>query len=271
MKKVILLVSVIALVVSSCSSDNSPVSAPVDESGNVLLKKTITTQNSAVTTDVYAYNGFKIDKITSADGVSNKETKFTYTGDFITKIEVSVNTILKSKKEYTYQNDKLTQIIAYDYNGTQTTKKRTNYVHGFHSGTIESAHYETHSINMSNNQETLIADGDIEFSGRAIDNQLNTDYPATMDSWAQYDYDAKHNPTRNIIGYDKLLDNVVGTSLGNMANIKLEADAYVNGVLTTVITNYKRTYKYNDLHFPYERKTFTKNATLDYTTQYFYE
>ncbi|MEO8235601.1 MAG: hypothetical protein ABI549_09330 [Flavobacterium sp.] len=275
MKKIILLLSVLILALTSCSKNEDEPVVPIDQSVNILLKRTVTTRGSVVTTDVYSYNERKIDKIVSNDGIINSETRFTYTGDLITKIEVYSNTVLKSKKEYSYQNDKMTQIITYDYNGTQTTKKRMNYVHDVVNVNQERAHYEIHSINMSNSQETLYTDGDIYFSGREITSQLNTDYPVVsgrlIDSWSEYSHDFKKNPTINIIGYNKLLDNVDGTSTANIANKKLTADAYVNGVWGTEITNYKRTYKYNDLLFPYERKIFTKNVTLDNTTQYFYE
>lgn len=276
MKKIILLLSVITLMVTSCSSDNSPAAAaPIDETGNVLLKKTIMTEGSVVTTDVYSYTGKKIIKIASSNGTTTGETQFTYTGDLITKIEIFSNAVLKSKKEYTYQNDKLTQIITYNYNGAQTTKKRTDYVYGIINGNQERAQYEIHSINMSNSQETLYTDGEIFFSGHEIESQLNTDYAVVsghlIDSWAEYSYDYKKNPTLNIIGYNKLLDNVDATSNANIFNKKLTADAYINGAWGTEITNCKRRYKYNDLLFPYEGKIYNKNEALVSTTQYFYE
>ncbi len=276
MKKIILLLSVVALAFNSCTtSEDSSTPEPIDETGNVLLKKTITTKGSVVTTDVYSYNDKKINKIVSTDGTNNGETRFTYTGDLITKIEVLSNDVLKSKKEYTYQNDKITEIITHEYNGAQTTKKKAVYVHDIINVDEKVANYEIFSINMTNNQETLITDGTIYFSGRTVMSQLNTDYPVIAgrydDSYSEYTHNFKKNPTLNIVGYAKLFDNVNATSWGNIGNKKLTTDVNVDGVWTTKTMNYKRTYTYNADLFPNQRKSYNKDEELDNTTQYFYE
>ncbi|GAA4765922.1 MULTISPECIES: hypothetical protein [Flavobacterium] len=278
MKKIILLFSFLLFALNSCSSsDDIDTQEQIDLSGNILLKKTITTKGSVVTTDTYFYVGYKIDKILTADGTNNDETKFTYTGDLITKIENYSNAILKSKKEYTYQNDKITQCMKYEYSGgTLSAKKKTVYNHHLINGNEQVADYEVFSINLSNNQETIISDGTVYFSGTTVSSQINTDYPIIAggrynDRWEEYTFNVKKNPTINIIGYEKLFDNVEITSDGNLYNIKRTADEYVNGSWTTVVSSYKRLFTYNELFFPIERKIYDRNEVLDNTTQFFYE
>lgn len=279
MKKIaLLLASFLVFTFNSCSSsDDAVTQEPEDLSGNVLLKKTITTKGSVVTTDTYFYVGFKIDKILSTNGTNNDETKFTYTGDLITKVEKYSNAILKSKKEYTYQNDKITQVIMYEYSGgTLSAKKKTVYDHHLINGNEEVADYEVFSINLSNSQETIISDGTVYFSGTTVSSQINTDYPIIAggrynDKWEEYTYNSKKNPTINIVGYKKLFDNVETTSSGNLGNIKRTADEYVSGSWTTVVSSYKRLFTYNESFFPIERKMYDRNQVLDNTTQFFYE
>lgn len=277
MKKLIFAFSVVVLVLSSCSkSEETPVPEPIDTTSDVLLKKAVTTRGSIVTTDMYSYVGKKIDKIVSNDGTTNSETKYTYTGDLITKIEFFTNAVLKSKKEYTYQNDKMTGITTYEYNGSVTTKKKTIYNHRLINVNEETAHYKIYSVNMLNNRETLIADGDVYFSGETVSAQLDTDYVSVpshiMDCYAEYSYgNSKKNPTINIIGYSKLFDNITGSSKGVLGNKKITENVLVNGVSTTQISNYKWTYTYNSSLFPDTRKAFNKNNVLDNTTQFYYE
>ncbi|WP_300565991.1 hypothetical protein [Flavobacterium sp.] len=273
MKKNILLLFAIVLAFNSCApGEDTPTPEPTDPSEAVLLKKTITTKGSVVTTDIYSYNGKKIDKIVSSNGTNNNETKFTYTADLITKIEVFSNDILKSKKELTYQSDILKEIITYEYTDTETTKKRTTYVK---NGSEETYFYNIYRVNMSNNEETIITDGVLEYFADELQNHVNTDYPIIAgrynDTYAQYEYDVKKNPTINIIGNSKLLNNVLMGDGHNMSKKTFTYDVYENGAWAAKTVVYRRTHTYDSLRFPIERKVLTKDGALDYTVQFFYE
>ena len=184
--------------------------------------------------------------------------------------------VLKSKKEYTYQNDKMTQIITYDYNGTQTIKKKETFIHTIVNTNQEVAFYKAYTVNMSNNQETMIGEGEIFLSGNYVTSQFVSDYVVinpelNVDSSAEYTYNYTKNPTINIIGYDKLFDSVLVAAVGNMANRKFSRSRKINGVWTPEIINCKRKYTYNENLFPNQRQIFDKNNILDTTTEFLYQ
>ena len=275
MNKIILLLTILFVYNSCANSEEVPVSQPIDLSSNILLKRTVTTKGSVVTTDVYSYIGKKIDKIVSNNGTATTESKYTYTGNLITKIEIYTDAVLKSKKEFQYENNMLTQIVLYEYNGAQVSKKKTKYEYDVLNVNASYAIYKVVSVNINTNQETIISDGQINFFAGVIDEQVNTDYPIIAgrydDTYSQYVYDGRLNPIKNIIGYSKLLDNVHVYGYHNVKNTTFTKDVYINGVWQAQTNNYKRTYTYNSLKFPTERKIFTKDELLDNTTQFYYE
>lgn len=123
MKRIITLLSVFALFVSSCSSsDETPVETPVDVN-SILLKKSIFDDGTDVVTAIYEYNGNKISKVTYSN---NSKSIYTYTGNLITKKEHFNGTILDYTENFTYDSNN--NLITYtDISATSGYKE--TYVH----------------------------------------------------------------------------------------------------------------------------------------------
>jgi hypothetical protein len=85
MKKLVLALSSLLLVMISCSSNNDETQTTPEDPSTILLKKELVTEDGVETTSNIIYNG---NKLVSAVAVGGYKTIYTYTGDFITKIEL---------------------------------------------------------------------------------------------------------------------------------------------------------------------------------------
>ena len=99
MKKIILFVSAFALLVTSCSSDDSD-PEPAAPTGTLLTKIIETYDDGSVETSNITYNGNKIVSMITVE--YNEKTIFTYTGDLITKEEFFVDDIIDETFVYEY-------------------------------------------------------------------------------------------------------------------------------------------------------------------------
>jgi hypothetical protein len=273
MKKIILLLTFVSLILNSCESSDSAATPP--NTSGVLLKKTINTGTDVVTTSTYTYNGFQLDKITSDDETDVRIAKFFYTGNLITKLEDYKNGTLVAKREYTYEEDKMIGIVAYDYTVVPTAKKRTV----FDYNSIEDPNFtlfSTYNVNPVTDAETIGAEGHQRYVNNNLGQLLNSQYPAVAgghieDTETNYIYDGKITPTKNIIGFYKLRDNVLATSLNNIVRRDFNYETFPGGVLESHLDTYTNTYVYNDMGFPTEKISFGPDNNLESTTEYFYE
>jgi hypothetical protein len=139
MKKIVLLLSVVSLVIASCSSDadSLPVIVPladsvVDTNGILVKKQEYTDTGFPTEIYNYTYSGNKLVKITDQDG---GYSNVTYTGDLITKIEHYDNgngLIANEIFTYTASNKMLTNTYK-DFDANIGTK----YVYTYNSdGTV---------------------------------------------------------------------------------------------------------------------------------------
>jgi hypothetical protein len=129
-KKLLYLFSVLILMLTSCSSDETKEDGVVitPKSQNLLRKSIERTTNGTTRTAIYTYEGNKIIDMTYDDVA---KTVFTYTGDLITK---TVQTEIQDGKTYsntttfTYVGNKLrSSLKVYSENNINTMKSIFSY------------------------------------------------------------------------------------------------------------------------------------------------
>jgi len=238
MKKIIALLCVFALFVSSCSSDEvtvPTVPTPSDISG-VLLKRIVEKDenNNVIETEDYTYNGNKLLKILLSDG---SYYQFTYVGDLITEVKkYDSSDVLTNSEEYAYNSsnklisyitksyefgDADREVFVYNLDGTVTANTFTGDL------VSQTSPSSTYTKLFFQNSEVL----KIERYNASNDVLLET---------SNFTYDEKNNPNRNILGYDKLYFTEGSTS-GNLRNLLTSDDA---------ADPYYAEYTYNSNNFP---------------------
>lgn len=165
------------VLITSCSSDDSPTDAP---SQNLLPQKIVQTiiENGYLgnRTYTFTYDGNKLKDITFPN---DSKAVYTYTGDLITKVESYHFDELESTDYYTYEAGKLVSKIntsafkplqlkttfVYNVNGTvsanlsqiqngQETKLDTNTLYTFENGNLVSSDY----VNLERDKITTVFD-----------------------------------------------------------------------------------------------------------------
>ena len=244
MKKLLYLFSASLLVLSSCSSDD-------DTTATVLLKKASYVSTGGSFTTDFTYSGNKL--VSWVDSFGDKKT-FTYTGDLITKI---VDTDDKGNVDYTteftYTNGKLTSEISLETGDDY--KYKTKYVHNT-DGTIS---FEEFRVAVATGKEEKYGDiGKYTFkNGNLVKKEKS--YYGTNSS-ETYEYDAKNNPFKNVVGFNLFVDDEEGAYVNNIVK-----RTYPNSNSTDTYTNTYE-YKYNAEGFPTEQKDFYNGASYGTTT-----
>lgn len=244
MKKILCLLSAVLLGFTSCSKDDDNESS--DPVSSTLVKKRNYIDKDGVSSDNILYDGNKISSINYADG---SILKYTYTGDFITKIE----DIDKGGKEsfitnYIYNNGKLDAFIEKNY--------KTKFTYNV-DGTVS---YEQFNITTDVEKKTGTA-GKYTFK----DGNLMKDETST--SSIAYEYDNKNSDLKNVLGLNLLINDEA--SYPNNIVKKNQVSGSLGNVHTYIVTS---AYKYNDSNFPTERVVTSQNdgLTSTKTTQYTY-
>lgn len=245
MKKLLYLLSAVALIFTSCSSDESSSRSTTP----ILLTKIIDTyeDNSTYTTD-YVYSGTKLVSATDSD---DEYQLFTYTGNLITKIEYFLSDdTLDQVDTYTYDSsDRLISFVRVFPTDTDWGDKET-YTYNT-NGTISVNYYS----GDYNSQTTLDQTGVITFLNGEI-SQIATSDGNTDD----YTYDNKNNPLKNVLGYDKIYFT----------------DALTDGIIHNVVTmtssstggSYVNTNTYNTNDFLLTSESVSSVETI--SSEFFY-
>jgi hypothetical protein len=259
----------------SCSSDSSN-----DDSNNPmngLLVKTVTyVSGSSSLTDVYSYNGNKINGWVSSDGGN---TAFTYDGDYIINLQISQPTNINPNSNwldnanYAYTNGVLSS--------SNEHWSQSNPIDFFRSTISSSFSYNSDGTRIENQTITLvggaiyhIAYKDYYFQGNHIKREeYNTDNsPMTLNSITTYTYDSKNFPFKNITGfnfYENRVNNQVGYTVKDDGN--------------NIIETCQMNYQYNSQDYPTsltrtstrytidpQTGTSTPNTPITYTENYTY-
>ncbi|MDQ6527640.1 hypothetical protein [Flavobacterium sp. LHD-85] len=246
MKKILCLFGALTLLLTSCSSDDSS----SDSSSNVLLKKiVITNSDGEKFTTNFKYDGNKI--VSAIDDSGEANLYYTYTGDLITKIE------------FKYPDGTIDQINTFTYNaeGKLTTFVRVE-------PNMDWGHKEVYTYNADGTISVKSYSGDSETqTGEGVTSTIkfvNGEVSEILAITAnqpdhKYTYDNKNNPTKNILGMDKIAF-VDGEGNGVKFNILTDsADGDLWG---------NSTFTYNDQGYP--TKEVNTGSDSVGNTEYFY-
>ncbi|WP_426486231.1 hypothetical protein [Flavobacterium sp. 2] len=242
MKKILCLFGALTLLLTSCSSDDS-------SSNSGLLKKTvITTPDGDKYTISYRYDGNKI--VSAIDDSGDVSLYYTYTGDLITKIEFkNPDGTIDQINNFSYNAEgKLTTFVRVEPNMDWGHKEVYTYNA---DGTVTAQSYSGDGITQTNKGTS----NTIKFVNGEVSEIVSSA------SWEnhKYTYDNKNNPTKNILGMDKIAF-VDGEGNGVKFNILTdtsEGDLWTNSTFT-----------YNDQGYP--TKEVDKGSDSLGTSEYFY-
>jgi hypothetical protein len=270
MKKLLYLFTASLVVLTSCSSNDDSYTAPSEDTS--ILPKTITSifpSDFFETTSksIATYNGNKISSIIS-EGVI---TIFTYEGNIITKKEqFAIDAQGKETKTteylYTYENGKLKSrslkigIASMDSNDRYIIK--TIYTHN-QDGTID---YIESSINSNTQVETKQRIGKLTYKdGNLIKSEVKESLFVFENGIRVFEYDAKNNPLKNVLGFSLLLDEISNYGNNNVVKITSTRPDYANP------TVFLRTYIYNDNDYPLRYTSFSGDGkSIEYEIEYTY-
>ncbi|WP_343697484.1 hypothetical protein [Flavobacterium sp.] len=255
MKKLLCLLSAAAFVFTSCSKDDNNSSDPAS---SILVKKiTDIDIDGSSSNRNYVYNGNKIVSITDED---SSVLKYTYTGDFITKIEeIDKNGNLAVTTDYTYTNGKLTNEIQKTPNGTYYYK--TKYIHNA-DGTVSYDNFRG-TVTTGDEQEYGATGKYTLKEGNLV--KLEVSYYGDEKSYV-YEYDNKNHPLKNVTGLGLLLeDETLVNNLVKKTSISGSGDK-----ISTSITTYSYTYDANNYPTEKVESYQSGNFISTQTTQYVY-
>lgn len=184
MKKIILCLSLVSIILTSCSSDSDSSNVPSNQTDDVLVKTII--YNDIANDDYeeieYTYSGNKLIKGIYDDG---SEELYTYNGNLITKIEIREAGVITSSETFSYDsNDRLISYVSQE-NGFSDTETFVYNSEGTVTSTSGSGGAAQISTLRFQNDELIKI---VEAGGRTYD----------------YTYDAKNSPFRNVTGFDKI-------------------------------------------------------------------
>lgn len=250
MKKLLVLLSVVFMIFTSCSSDSSD-----NQSSPGLVKKIISTSGSSTNTILYTYSGNKIQSINYNNSHS---IQYTYSGNLIVNIkQYDSNNSLTSQTVYTYDgNQRVTQekYIGYlgSYEETKVFTYNANNTVDF--VVLDEALNPTESTGVI----YLNATGEVTKIERFFQGNFSSRYEVTNDT--------KNNPLKNITGYDKL-----PTTFNQLHNNLLTKYTNYLGVETSR-SEFEYTYNADDYVNTFQQKLYN-DGVLQTTTnvQYFYE
>ncbi|MBF4516513.1 hypothetical protein IRZ71_09165 [Flavobacterium sp. ANB] len=242
---------------ASCSKDDNNESESSEPVSSILVKKITDIEiDGSSSTINYEYNGNKIVSITE-DGLVSK---YTYTGDYITKIEeLDTNGKVDLTTEYSYTNGKLTSSIRKNTNAKYYYK--TRYVHNA-DGTVIYDNFR--GIVETGVEQEYGATGKYTLQDGNIV-KLEVSYYGDESSYV-YEYDTKKHPLKNVTGLGLLLDDE--TLVNNV--IKKTSTSGSGDKISTSITTYS--YKYDANDYPTEKVESYQsgNSISTQTTQYTY-
>lgn len=252
MKKLLYLFASSLLVFTSCSNNDNN---SLDSASSILVKKITETENSLTVSSDVLYDGNKIISKTESDGF---QTKFTYSGNQIVKIEeFDAKGLSKGAIEYAYTNGLLTSYVEkYD----DLYKHKVKYVHNI-DGTVS---YEQFKVKISTGiEEKYGQTGKLTFKdGNLI--KAERSYSGS-DSVEIYEYDGKNNPLKNVTGVNLLLDD----DWANTNNVIKETRTSGSGSnIYTDVTSF--TYKYDTNNYPIEKVAVFSNSNSTSTETTFY-
>jgi hypothetical protein len=239
LKKLALVFIVFLLILGSCSTNNSQ----PDESILILPKKIVETGSYSNTT-TFIYVGNKIATATNSDG---SKAAYTYTENFITKIEsYDSNNALISTVDFSYTNGKVSLRVVKGLDPKLLYK--TDYIYNT-DGTVTEK-----STTLNTISNVITQDGTVKYTyvnGNLVKKEETS---GANPSTTTYEYDTKNHPAKNI----------EGMILIGMGTVNNETES-------TSVNNINTSPTVNMTAYTYDANGFPVGSKSDYgTTQYFY-
>ena len=255
MKKLLYLVSAVALTLTSCSSEDD---SNNNSSDVTLIKKIILTSDDEEddsywnNTIIFTYNGTKLVESREDD---NYKTVYTYTGDLITKIEYFDGTVLDEYDLFSYNSSG--KLIEYRSIGNDFEEKFT-YTYNS-DGTVSVNEYQG-----TIGSPTLVPSSPYTYT--FTNNEL------TADDDSIFVYEDKNNPFMNVTGFKELMlpefadDYMIAFGRNKMMTSTYDESNTSEGIFAT--------HTYNSSNFP-TSSVINANFTLGsfigtVNVQYFY-
>ncbi|WP_026730474.1 hypothetical protein [Flavobacterium denitrificans] len=264
MKKILFLFGALALIITSCSSND-------DDSGKnevVILPKTIKFSEPDYplenTTSIITYDGNKI--VSSID--EETKTIFTYEGNVIVKsIEYEITGDKREEQSFSYTNGKLTSTLYARKFTSQYPfgQYKGRYVYTYNpDGTVKR---EVYSINPTTGIESKNDYLEVyTFQNGNLVKMVATDQPSGVSSvrTSLYEYDIKNSPFKNVLGYNLLID-ADNSSVNNLTK-----HTYTYSGDNSSYSR-KTVYEYNDKGYPTKETLYGQDGvTVDAIHEYTY-
>lgn len=257
MKKSLYLFCATLIALTSCSNNDDNESSK--SASSILPKKvTVIYSDGDSSVETILYDGNKIVSITEEDG---SVTKYTYTGNVITKAEeIDEKGELDGTTEYIYTNGKLATSI--EKNPGESYYYKAKYIHNA-DGTV--SYDQFRGLISTGTEEEYGATGKYTIKeGNLI--KLEVSYYGSERAYV-YEYDTKNNPFKNVLGFNLLLQDT-DLSLNNLVKETGTSGSGANTSTNTITY----TYKYDANNYPTERVSSYQSGTSisTKTTQYAY-
>ena len=213
MKKIIALLSVFVLLVSSCSSDeqNNSTEGSLTQEGT-LLKRVVTQMGSNNSIADYTYfDGNKLQSIITNNGA---KFLFSYSGNKIVEQNYYINNVLQTKENYEYDSqERMIQRKSLNYINNKGYK--ADFVYNL-DGTVNIFGFrgdlDTQNEQIVNNKVYLFSNGNVEKMEKFVEIGGVSHTKTTI-----YTYDNLNSATNSIVGFNKIKLWDTGTS-GNINN-----------------------------------------------------
>ena len=255
MKKILCLFSAIALVLTSCTGEDSP--APVVPTP-ILVTKIIRESNSNIFTREFTYDGAKLNTESSSDGLVKY---YTYENDLITFIETKEGTTTRREMFVEYNsNNKIIRTIDLDYNATNPNIAgfKAEYTYNPDGTVFVIHHYGTITEQNTFNYKSLLYFDSLKQIIKLEDMNVNDEiiYSLTIN------YDGYNSPFKNVLGYHKFIFNLYD-GVQNVSDVQ-DALWTSGGAYWSL-----NIYSYNSSNYPITRSFSSRDVTQeDY--EYFY-
>lgn len=250
-KNIFWVLSIFLLTLYSCSNDT-------DDSIKLLKKIVTTSADRTSETTLFTYNG---NEIVSIDGLQ-KHTDFTYADGLISKtVTINKTNQLVETIEYTYISGELVSV-----------KSLGNYRISYTHNSDKTVSYEKFKIS-SGNQEIKEFHGVLYFENENFikdERTLDNTAAGVLSKYSiSFDYDSKHNPLYNILGYKKLLDYNDAISSNNSLISTMITSASKDDQVISSAKFYKNSFTYDLDNYPTEQVS--ENEDTGYLkTTFFY-
>jgi hypothetical protein len=260
MKKIFFLISITFLILQSCSSgDNSNSS---DSNQELLIKKIVPV--NAITTDdiiqTFSYNGNKLQKVTYEQGTYLGILIFTYTGDYITKIERRfANNNFSGYYAISYSGNNVSQVKYFNSNNIMTIQEDYTY-RGNRTYTVNIKRYDDLGVYNYGYIEKLYLDSD----GNLVKYE-KFDSKNIVVKTLTYTFDSQNGIYKNILGFNYLPR---GTAKGGLPYLL----GHYNNEIGVVQGSSKSTsqFQYNSQNYPISATYFNSSGVKRGTFQFIY-